>query len=110
MKPDKHKIVRKSFRISEEEEVALRKQCERYGMNDSEYLRFLLGQNGSKGEESIRPKGEYLAIRELMTEVNRIGTNINQIVKNVNMHYYSDYEKKKLFAMMEEVRRKVMEL
>lgn len=105
-----HKTVRKSFRITEEEEALFRKQCERYGMTDSAYFRHLLaGICGVEGKE-IRTKEEYLAIKELVNEINRIGTNINQIVKNANMHFYSESEKRKLFAMMETIKRKVLDL
>lgn len=41
--------------------------------------------------------------RELINEVNRIGVNINQIVKNNNAQFYSLTEKKKLFIMMQQL-------
>lgn len=103
------KTVRKSLRISEEEERLLRQACERYGMNDSAYFRYLLNRNAGAAP-ARRTREEYQAIKELVTEINRIGININQIVRNVNLHFYSDSEKRKLFAMMEAVRKKVVEL
>lgn len=102
--------VRKSFRISEEDEAFFREQCELYGMKDSAYFRFLLEKVKNPSAQRVRPKEEFLAIKELTDEINHIGININQIVRNVNMLHYSDYEKRKLFAMMEDIRKKVAEL
>lgn len=104
------KTIRKSFRISEEEEELVRKQCQQYGMNDSAYFRYLISRTNGGQQEELRTKEEILLIKELINEINHIGININQIVKNVNMHYYSDNEKKKLFAMMKDIMQKVMEL
>lgn len=102
--------VRKSFRMSEDDEQFLRSQCELYGMNDSQYFRHMLKKMQNSSETMARPKEEFLAIKELTDEINHIGININQIVRNVNMLYYSDHEKRKLFALMEEVKKKVAEL
>ncbi|MBO5353022.1 MAG: MobC family plasmid mobilization relaxosome protein [Lachnospiraceae bacterium] len=99
--------VRKSFRISEEEERFFREQCELYGMKDSAYFRFLLGKMKNPSGQEVRPKEDFIAIKELTDEINHIGININQIVRNVNMHHYSEHEKRKLFAMMEEIKKKV---
>lgn len=99
--------VRKSFRISEEDEQFLRNQCELYGMSDSAYFRYLLNRVKNSPETAVRPKEEFVIIKELTDEINHIGININQIVRNVNMLYYSDHEKRKLFAMMEEIKNKV---
>ena len=102
--------VRKSFRISEEEEQILREQCELYGMSDSAYFRFMLNRTKNSPDSVVMPKRDFLAIKELINEINHIGININQIVKNVNMKYYSDHEKRKLFALMEEISKKVANL
>lgn len=102
--------VRKSFRISEEDERILREQSELYGMSDSAYFRFLLSRVKEHPEPVIRSKIEFLMIKELTDEINHIGININQIVRNVNMKYYSDHEKRKLFAYMEEIMKKVASL
>lgn len=99
--------VRKSFRMSEEDEQFLRNQCDLYDMNDSEYFRYLLNKEKNSSVSAIRPKEEFLAIKELTDEINHIGININQIVRNVNMLFYSEHEKRKLFALMEEIKKKV---
>ena len=110
MSSESRKTVRKSFRITEEEESVFRSQCERYGMTDSAYFRYMLTRVNDTKQEEMRSKEEYLAIKELINEINHIGININQIVRNVNMKFYSDSEKKKLFALMKEVKQKVMGL
>lgn len=102
------KTVLKAFRITESQDKFLKEQCEIYGISESEYLRSLLMPSTSKQERKTRE--EYLTKKALITEINYIGNNINQIVKNVNMNYYNAYEKKKLFAMMEAIKKKVMEL
>lgn len=99
------KNVRKRFRITEEQQKHIESQCERYGIRESEFLRRLLDADMGK-KMKVQTKEEFLAQKQLIYEINQIGTNINQIVKNVNMHYYTDYEKKKLFAMT----RKIIEL
>ena len=102
--------ARKTFRLSEENEIFLTEQCQRYGMNDSEYIRYLLNEKQNPTGKVMRTQEEFLAIKELTDEINHIGININQIVRNVNMQKYSDHEKRKLFALMEEIRQKVARL
>lgn len=99
------KNVRKRLRITEEQQKHIESQCETYGIKESEFLRRLIDADMGK-KINIQTKEEFLAQKQLISEINHIGTNINQIVKNVNMHYYTDYEKKKLFAMT----RKIIEL
>lgn len=99
------KNVRKRLRITEEQQKHIESQCEKYGIKESEFLRRLIDADMGK-KINIQTKEEFLAKKQLTYEINQIGTNINQIVKNVNMHYYTDYEKKKLFAMT----RKIIEL
>lgn len=91
--------IRKRFRITEKQQKHLSNRCGEYGITEAEFLRRLL--NADMGREgNWETKEEMLLRKQLIYEVNRIGSNINQIVKNANMHYYTEYEKKKLFAMM----------
>lgn len=57
-----------------------------------------------------KTKEEFLLLKEVVNEINHIGVNINQIVKNVNAHYYNDYEKRKLFALMESLKKEIGKL
>lgn len=92
-------------RVRSEQRQHMEKQCERYGIKCSEYFRRLIDQDMGRIElNQMKTKEEFLQEKELIYEINRIGNNINQIVKNVNSKFYTDYEKKKLFAMMETVK------
>lgn len=99
------KSIHKNVRVTKKQWEHIRQQCEIYGINTSEYLRRLVDAEMGKAVKA-QPREEFLARKQMAYEINRIGNNINQIVKNVNMHYYTEYEKKKLFAMMQ----KIMEL
>ena len=63
-------------------------------MTETEYQRLLISQKPN----------DYLEIRillkELINEVNHIGTNINQIVYNYNFGFYSEDDKERLVAYM----------
>ncbi|MGN0141513.1 MAG: MobC family plasmid mobilization relaxosome protein [Roseburia sp.] len=99
------KSIPKHFRITEEQQRHLDEQSQKFGVTNSEYLRRLI--DADRGEKiEVCTQEDFLQRKKLIYEINKIGNNINQIVRNVNMHYYTDYEKKKLFAMM----KKIMEL
>ena len=59
-------------------------------MSESEFLRFMISQKPTDYPE-IR-----ILLKELINEVNHIGTNINQIVHNNNSGLYSGTDKEKL--------------
>lgn len=99
------KSIHKNIRITQKQWEHIQKRCDLYGINTSEYIRRLIDADIGK-VVPVQTKEEFLIKKQMIYEVNRIGNNINQIVKNVNMHYYTEHEKKKLFAMMQ----KVMEL
>lgn len=109
MKPDK-KTIKKSFRITEEEEEFLRRECQKYAMTDSAFFRKMLLRERGLLKEETKTQKEYLALKELTNEINHIGVNINQIARHTNMQFYTEKEKKKLFSMMQEIKQKVMEL
>lgn len=98
----KEKSIHKNFRITKKQDIYLQESSVRYGIGESEFLRRLLEADMGNASQ-MQTQEEFLARKRLVYEINRIGNNINQIVKNVNSHYYSDYEKKKLFAMMKKV-------
>jgi hypothetical protein len=62
-------------------------KAEQAGVNESEYLRLLISQKPNDYPE-IRT-----LLKELINEVNHIGTNINQIVHNHNFVFYSEDDK-----------------
>ena len=95
--------VRKTLRLMPDEAKALAKNAKDNGMNEAEYLRFLISQ---------KPK-DYPEVRkmtkELINEVNRIGININQIVFNNNSGLYSKDDKTQLIAYMRKLNQKIDE-
>lgn len=86
-----------TIRLTEEEYKELIKNTHSTNLTLSEYVRQLIKDN------KIVEYTSWINRKELINEVNHIGVNINQIVKNVNSDYYSSYEKLKLFAMMKKL-------
>ena len=66
----------KKFRLSPEDAKELANKAELANMTESEYLRLMISQ-----KPNDYPRIRIL-LRELINEVNHIGTNINQIVRN----------------------------
>lgn len=98
-----HYIHKHSFRVDADTDQFIKQQCRNLGIKESTYIRKLLEQ--AKGNPvKLETKESFFAKKELIQEVNYIGNNINQIVKNANSNYYYDYEKKKLFALMGELK------
>ena len=96
------KSIHINIRITLQQWNHTKEKCKKYGINYSEYIRRLIDSDMGK-QVALQSQFEFLSKKQLAYEINRIGNNINQIVKNVNMHYYTDYEKKKLFAMMQKI-------
>ncbi len=95
--------VSKLVRMTPEEANALTRKAEAAGMNESAYIRLMLTQKPNDYPE-IRQ-----LLKELINEVNHIGININQIVKNHNSELYSNEDKARLFAYMKKLNIRVNE-
>lgn len=91
---DKVHVIKKTVRLMQSEAVMLADKSKAAGMNEAEYLRFLISQKPNDYPE-IRK-----LLKELINEVNRIGVNINQITFNHNAEFYSKEDKKQLIAYM----------
>lgn len=100
----KGKNVTISFRVSEGEAKLLRQRAKEHEMNESEYLRMMINQRPND-----YPKVAAL-IKQLVNEVNHIGVNINQIVKNYNSSFYSVDDKNRLHAYMRKLNVTVKEV
>jgi len=89
--------VRKTLRLMPGEAGQLAERAREAGLCEAEYLRLLISQKPN----------DYPQIREmlrsLMNEVNAIGVNINQVVKNNNSRLYSREDKELLIAYMKKV-------
>lgn len=100
-----------SFRCSDPLWEYVLSSSKKYGINSSEFLRRLIQEKKKKtATEPFVPQEQYLLQKEKLQEINNltyemnsIGININQIVKNVNSHFYSEEEKKLLFQNQQEL-------
>lgn len=95
--------VSKLVRMTKADNEMLHQKAQAMGMSESAYLRFLISQKPNDYPEVRR------LLRELINEVNHIGININQIVKNHNAELYSEDDKTRLFAYMRKLNTKVDE-
>jgi len=91
------KSVVKNFRFKESDVNLLAEKAAAMGMNESEYVRFMITQ---KPEDYAEIREVY---RNLVNEVNRIGINVNQIVYNYNSGIYNAEDKDRLFAYMKKL-------
>lgn len=66
-------------------------------MNESEYIRYLLLNQS----EHPRSRELEVEIMRLRNEVNKIGVNVNQLVKKSNSHMYSEGDRIKLYKYMD---------
>ena len=93
----KNSFIKKTLRLTNEDAELLKVKSQKYGMNENEYLRILI-----RDKPIDRPEIKSV-LKELINEVNHIGVNINQIAKSNNAGFYTDTEKRLLFAYMQKV-------
>lgn len=98
-RPKGENTLRKHFKLTEETANILAERSKAEDMNESEYIRYLL-LNQSEHPKSRELELEIMCLRN---EINKIGCNINQIVKNNNSHIYSESDKISLVKSMEEI-------
>lgn len=99
-RPKGENTLRKHFKLTEETARILAERSKAENMNESEYIRYLL----LKQSENPRSKELELEVMRLRNEINKIGVNINQIVKNSNFHLYMEDDKIKLLLEMEKIK------
>lgn len=99
-RPKGENTLRKHFKLTEETAKLLAECSKAENMNESEYIRYLLLNQS----EHLRSRKLELEIMRLRNEINKIGVNINQIVKNSNSHIYSEDDKIKLLLEMEKIK------
>ncbi len=98
-RPKGENVIRKHFKLTEETAKLLAERSKAESMNESEYIRYLLLNQS----EHPRSKELELEIMRLRNEVNKIGVNINQIVKNSNSNIYKKEDKNRLEAYLKEI-------
>ena len=105
-RPKGENVIRKHFKLTEETAKLLEERSKAESMNESEYIRYLLLNQS----ENPRSKELELEIMRLRNEINKIGLNVNHIVKNNNSHLYRESDKINLIKYMEEINGLVEEL
>lgn len=96
-RPKSENVIRKHFKLTEETAKLLAERSKAENMNESEYIRYLLLNQS----EHPRSRELELEVMRLRNEINKIGVNVNQIVKNNNSHIYSDSDKIELKLQLE---------
>ena len=98
-RPKGENTLRKHFKLTEETAKILNERSKAENMNESEYIRYMLLNQS----EHPRSKELEVEIMRLRNEINKIGLNINQIVKNSNSHIYREDDKIDLIGYMEKM-------
>lgn len=98
------KRITKSFRLTEEELEYLNGLAVRYDMKISECLRMCINKRPIDNPEF------RIMLSALTYEVNKIGTNINQIAYSSNAGIMTIRDKQLLFELMKDIKNKLMEI
>ncbi|MEY8322990.1 plasmid mobilization relaxosome protein MobC [Lachnospiraceae bacterium 54-11] len=99
-RPKGENVIRKHFKLTEETAKLLEERSKDENMNESEYIRYLLlNQSGHPRSRELE-----LETMRLRNEINKIGGNINQIVKNNNSHIYREDDKIELMKKMQMIK------
>ena len=99
-RPKSENTIRKHFKLTEETARILAERSKAENMNESEYIRYLLLNQS----EHPRSRELELEIMRLRNEINKIGVNINQIVKNNNSQFYRKDDKMILISQIAEIK------
>ena len=105
-RPKGENVIRKHFKLTEETANLLAERSKAENMNESEYIRYLILNQS----EHPRSRELELEVMRLRNEINKIGLNVNQIVKNNNSHLYRESDKINLIRYVEEINELLKEL
>lgn len=72
------------FNISPELEIILNKKIKKCGMNQTQFFEKLIL------EKEIKVIGSPEQLNQIISEIRKIGTNLNQIAKDLNSSFYSN--------------------
>ena len=98
-RPKGENTLRKHFKLTEETAKLLAERSKAENMNESEYIRYLLLNQS----EHPRSKELEVEIMRMRNEINKIGLNVNQIVKNNNSHMYKEADRVQLKTYLGEI-------
>lgn len=89
-------------RLREEERVHIDKMAAECGVTPSEYVRKLIARD--MGQKPIfQSLGDRRLRSQCISQISRIGNNINQIVRDYHNNFYSLEQKEDLKRLMEEI-------
>lgn len=94
------------LRLTEPEKEKLHKRAQKEHITMSAYVRQRIFNDSLK----VIPVEVHLELKQLVNEVNHIGVNINQIVKNHNSGYFAVKEKKELYDNLKIIEDKMDEI
>lgn len=100
----KTRSIRKEIRLSESEIKRIEADAKEKGMNFSQYVRYLTRIKPKEHPDVVK------VFKQLINEINHIGTNINQIARNCNSGIYSYEDKRRLFAYVKSINFKLKEV
>ena len=98
------KGIIKAFRLSEAEAMNLANSAACHGMKESNYIRKCIARGPKDNKEIV------ILLHDFMNELQRIGRNINQIVKNNNSGLYLQADKDALLIYMKRLNASVQEV
>jgi len=96
--------IKKTLRLMPVEAKMLAEKAKVAGMCEADYIRLLISQ-----KPNDYPQIRKL-LKDLINEINHIGTNVNQIVHSNNMELYLKEDKERLFAYMRKLNVTVQEV
>lgn len=95
--------IKLCYRIDEDLDKYILEIVDKTNLDKSVVCRNIMEAAKNNKRYVVNSHENYLLKKELIQEINKIGININQIVKDVNQHFYTDYEKIKLFALQQKI-------
>lgn len=90
-------------RLDEKAYDYVNRLCREGGVSVSECLRRIIESSQKNRRIYISSPESYAQGKEMIREINRIGVNINQIVRGMNTGFYSKDEKARLEAYMRKI-------
>lgn len=107
------RTIKRSFRVTEEQNKYLLQMSEQCDMNISKYLRCLIEADKKGNLVQKRQKENFVkreiaqALSDTNYEINRIGNNLNQIAYHLNSGIYDSYEISSLKLLFEDIKNEV---
>lgn len=110
------RTIKRSFRVTEEQNHYLMQKSAQYELDVSKYLRSLI--EADKKENLVQKRqDENLVKREIAQaisntnyEINRIGNNLNQIAYHLNSGIYGHHEVSSLQSLFQNIQKEVEKL